>query len=57
MHVTCKKFGKKRLRALLESLYGLSAIEGRERLNQQFEAWKGGNEQTDDVCVAVYRLG
>lgn len=52
-----KKFGKKRLRALLEPLYGLSAIEARERLNQQFEAWKGGNEQTDDVCVAVYRLG
>lgn len=52
-----KKFGKRRLRSLLEPLYGTSPAEARQRLSQQFETWKGANEQTDDVCIAVYRLG
>lgn len=51
-----KKYGKKRLRVLLESLYGAAPTLAREQLKQQFSSWKGSAEQTDDVCIAVYLL-
>ena len=51
-----KKIGKRRLRSLLEELHGCSSAEARRRIRLFLDNWQGKTEQTDDICVAVYRL-
>jgi len=51
-----KKIGKKRLRSLLEDVRGKSAEAAQLYLKTCLLEWQGDTEQTDDVCVAVYRL-
>lgn len=51
-----KKIGKRRLRSFLEELHGCTAADARKRIQRFLENWQGSTEQTDDICVAVYRL-
>jgi serine phosphatase RsbU (regulator of sigma subunit) len=51
-----KKIGKRRLRSFLEELHGCNATEARRRIRLFVENWQGSTEQTDDICVAVYKL-
>lgn len=51
-----KKIGKKRLRSMLEDVRGKSAEDAQRYLKTCLLTWQGDTEQTDDVCVAVYRL-
>ncbi|MGF1565541.1 MAG: PP2C family protein-serine/threonine phosphatase [Flavobacteriales bacterium] len=51
-----KKIGKRRLRSFLEELHGCNATEARRRIRLFVENWQGTTEQTDDICVAVYKL-
>lgn len=51
-----KKFLNKRLRELLIRLSGRPMPEQRNALLEEFEAWRGSQEQTDDVCVMGVRV-
>lgn len=51
-----KKLGKKRLRSLLEDIRGKSAEAAQIYLKTCLLEWQDETEQTDDVCVSVFRL-
>ncbi len=46
-----KKFMYKRFKELLESLHGHMMDTQKGILKQEFESWRGEEEQLDDVCV------
>lgn len=50
-----KKFMKKQFKELLQNLSGLSMKDQKERLLVEFERWKGGLEQVDDILVMGLR--
>ncbi|MGB0525353.1 MAG: PP2C family protein-serine/threonine phosphatase [Flammeovirgaceae bacterium] len=49
-----RKYLRKRFRELLWRLKDLPAHEQRDSLEKEFEAWKGTQQQTDDVLVAGF---
>jgi serine phosphatase RsbU (regulator of sigma subunit) len=51
-----KKFMYKSMKRLLLSVQDLSADEQKIALENEFVNWKGGFEQTDDVCLVHIRL-
>lgn len=46
-----KKYGYKRFKEFLGNIHSLSVKEQRIMLVNEFELWRGTNEQTDDVCI------
>jgi ligand-binding sensor domain-containing protein/serine phosphatase RsbU (regulator of sigma subunit) len=52
-----KKFMSKRFREILVEIQSLNMAEQKKRLSEVFEAWKGSNEQYDDVLVMGMRVG
>lgn len=46
-----KKFMAKRLHEMLSSVHRLNAADQQRALEQQFESWKGEQEQVDDVLI------
>ncbi len=51
-----KKFKITGLKSLFKELAPLSMLEQRNRVAENFELWKGGLEQIDDVCVMAIRI-
>lgn len=51
-----KKFSTKRLKALLLEIAGLSPEAQQERLNSEFEIWKGDAKQIDDILIVGIRI-
>lgn len=51
-----KKFQRKALKELLISIHTHSMEQQGEIILNTFEAWRGKNEQTDDVCVMGVRV-
>jgi len=51
-----KKFGPKRLRNLLESVYEKSVAEQEKLVEQAIEDWKGELEQVDDIVLIGLRV-
>lgn len=51
-----KKFNRKRFRQLLGSLSELNMEQQKKELDLTFEAWKGQNDQIDDVCVIGLKI-
>jgi serine phosphatase RsbU (regulator of sigma subunit) len=51
-----KKFKYRRLNELLVSISNDSAEAQKDRLQNEFEKWKGNLEQVDDVCIAGIRF-
>lgn len=51
-----KKFLDKRVRALLLTLEGKSMTEQKELLVKNFEEWRGGMDQVDDVLVIGFKI-
>jgi serine phosphatase RsbU (regulator of sigma subunit) len=51
-----KKFKYKQLENLLLSIHPLPVHEQKSMLEKNFEDWKGGLEQVDDVCIIGIRL-
>jgi serine phosphatase RsbU (regulator of sigma subunit) len=51
-----KKFNRKRLRSLLESITDFSMSRQQQELETVFHEWKGKNQQIDDVCVLGVRI-
>jgi serine phosphatase RsbU (regulator of sigma subunit) len=51
-----KKFNRKRLRSLLESISDFSMARQQEELATVFSEWKGRHQQIDDVCVLGVRI-
>lgn len=50
-HETGKKYKSKHLEEFLRSIQNNAIDFQGQLLNEEFEKWKGSNEQTDDVCV------
>jgi PAS domain S-box-containing protein len=51
-----KKFSRRKLKKLLLDIYNLPMESQRELLNMVFKAWKGKNEQVDDIMVMGFRV-
>jgi serine phosphatase RsbU (regulator of sigma subunit) len=51
-----KKFKPAQLRRLLLEIQELSMKEQKSALKDAFEAWRGNNEQVDDVCIIGYEI-
>jgi serine phosphatase RsbU (regulator of sigma subunit) len=51
-----KKFSSKRLKELLFQIHQKPISEQKNILDKEFENWKGGREQVDDVCVIGIRF-
>lgn len=51
-----KKFNRKRFRKLLDSIQDMSLSRQKIEVRTAFDAWKGNNEQIDDVCVIGIEL-
>lgn len=51
-----KKFMRKNFKELLTRIAGESAIRQKELLNETLLAWRGSQEQTDDICVIGVRV-
>jgi len=51
-----KKFMIKNLKNLFLSISHLPMKEQEQKLNEEFDAWKGNNEQVDDVCIIGVRI-
>jgi PAS domain S-box-containing protein len=53
-----KKFLKGKFKKLLEEMNvsGLKMYDQKVRLKKTFDAWKGGNHQTDDVLMIGFRI-
>jgi len=51
-----KKFGKRRMKSLLEQLANTSIQEKGTTIENEFTNWKGANAQTDDVTVLGFCL-
>jgi hypothetical protein len=50
------KFMSKNFKTLVSKIHKLSASEQQEILQKEFELWKGGLEQIDDICVAGFKI-
>ncbi len=50
-----KKFLNRRFRQMIEENYHLPMDQQKEVFFQQYQAWKGNNEQVDDVLVLGFR--
>lgn len=46
-----RRFSTKRMRTIFTEINMLPVNEQRDKLDVEFEAWRGENEQIDDVCV------
>jgi serine phosphatase RsbU (regulator of sigma subunit) len=51
-----KKFNRKRLRSLLESITDFHMTRQQQELETVFNEWKGKHQQIDDVCVLGVRI-
>lgn len=51
-----KKYMIKNLKELLIQIAPLSMQEQEQKLNEEFNLWKGKNEQVDDVCIIGLRI-
>ena len=51
-----KKFKYKTLMHVLQTIHAKPMIDQHDILNTEFETWKGGLEQIDDVCVIGIRV-
>ncbi len=51
-----KKYKYKQFRQYLLSLSSIPANEQKQKLDEEFESWKGELEQIDDVCVIGVRV-
>jgi serine phosphatase RsbU (regulator of sigma subunit) len=51
-----KKFSSKRLKELLFQIHQKPVSEQKNLLDKEFENWKGGREQVDDVCIIGIRF-
>jgi serine phosphatase RsbU (regulator of sigma subunit) len=51
-----KKYMIKKLKIFLLSIAHLPLKEQKEKLAEEFNAWKGSNEQVDDVCVIGVKI-
>ena len=51
-----KKFKTSVLREVLQRIRSKSTAEQKEELLNEFQSWKGLNEQTDDVCLLGIRF-
>jgi serine phosphatase RsbU (regulator of sigma subunit) len=51
-----KKFGSNRLHQFFGEHVGLPLNEQFSLLSEEFESWKGAEEQTDDICLLGLRL-
>jgi serine phosphatase RsbU (regulator of sigma subunit) len=54
--ISGKRFGSRRLDQLLESISKQPATRQMEKLEEEFNFWKGTEMQMDDVCVLGVRL-
>ena len=46
-----KKFKATAFRKLLLSIQHLSMADQKLKIEESFDAWKGGEEQVDDICI------
>ncbi len=46
-----KRYSTKRMKSFFGTIYRLSADEQSKLVDQEFETWKGEEEQMDDICV------
>ncbi len=46
-----RRFSTKRMKAIFTEMCMIPTHEQREKLDREFESWRGENEQIDDVCV------
>jgi serine phosphatase RsbU (regulator of sigma subunit) len=53
---TGKKFLSKRFQELLQSVAALPMKEQQERIQKEFDAWKGNLEQVDDILVMGIKM-
>ena len=51
-----KKYGKKRLKEMLVNVSQMKFTEIAQELEENFDAWKGKNEQTDDVTLIGFQV-
>jgi len=51
-----KKYMTKRFRELIVSMHNLPMNDQHEKLQVEFDRWRGNNEQVDDVLVIGFRL-
>ena len=51
-----KRYGSKRLKALLKQIYNLHVSEQIKLVEKEFNGWKSIEEQTDDVCLMGIKL-
>ncbi len=51
-----KKFMKKHFRILLKEIEKLPLAEQKEKLEKEFDKWKGAHEQTDDVLIWAIKI-
>ena len=51
-----KKFMVTKFRKLLASISSLSIEEQKQRLEDEFDSWRGEHDQIDDVCVMGVRI-
>jgi serine phosphatase RsbU (regulator of sigma subunit) len=51
-----KKFNYRQFAALLMRISELKVSEQKQEIDKIFSAWKGNDEQTDDVCIIGIRI-
>ncbi|MDG2343462.1 MAG: SpoIIE family protein phosphatase, partial [Flavobacteriales bacterium] len=51
-----KKFKKKNLRLLIKSIASETMVDQKQILEENFNTWKGENEQIDDVCIMGVKI-
>jgi len=51
-----KKYMIKNLKELLLQIAHLPMVEQKQKLAEEFDKWKGSNEQVDDVCIIGVRI-
>ena len=51
-----RKFKSKKLKNILLSVQGKSMSKQKEILGQEFDNWKGSNEQIDDITIMGIQL-
>ena len=51
-----KKYMIKNLKELLSQIAHLPMLEQEQKLADEFDKWKGSNEQVDDVCIIGVRI-
>ncbi len=51
-----RKFGAKRMKEMILGMYHEPMDKQKQIVEQTLAAWKGNNEQTDDICVVGLRI-